>query len=223
MIQFPELDLKDVKIQITIFFLGMLLLFFGNFNTNFLLSILIIILLINQFSEVKQNINEHIIQVKDDIAVRYNNKVDELLKQIKTYRKFSPLSYKTGLYYWKRFIQIITILENQTLHHYNQHFENAHLFLQKSINSFHSIGVAVAEDKYIDSLEYHEFINSKRLKEVSRISKELYSEGYHILYELSLRYNHKWKENPSIYNKEIVFDYPLPHDREKDRYFDFYL
>ena len=82
MIQFPELDLKDVKIQITIFFLGMLLLFFGNFNTNFLLSILIIILLINQFSEVKQNINEHIIQVKDDIAVRYNNKVDELFFRI---------------------------------------------------------------------------------------------------------------------------------------------
>lgn len=223
MIQFPELDLKNTNIQITIFFLGMLFLFFGNFNTNFLLSILVIILLINQFSEIKKNINENIIQIKDDIAVRYNNKIDELLKKLKTFKKFSPQSYKKGLHYWKRFIREITILENQTLHTYNQHFENAHLYLQKSVNSFHSIGVSLSDDKYIDSLKYHDFTNSKKLKEVSRISKELYSEGYHLLHELSLTFNKVWKEKPSIHNKEIIFDFPLPHDREKDKYYDFYL
>jgi len=84
MIQFPEIDLKNKTIQIAIFFLGMLFLFLGSFNINYLLAILVIILLINQFSDVKKNINEHIIQKKDDIAVRYNNKIDELLKKFQT-------------------------------------------------------------------------------------------------------------------------------------------
>ena len=223
MIQFPEIDLKNKTIQIAMFFLGMLFLFLGSFNINYLLTIIVIILLINQFSDVKKNINEHIIQKKDDIAVRYNNQIDELLKKLKQFKQFSPQSFKKGLHYWKRFIQEITILENQTLHNYNHHFDKAHLYLQKSVNSFHSIGVSVTEDKYIHSLKYHDFTNSKRLKEVSKLTKQLYSEGYHILYELSLRLNQQWKQNPSIHNKEIVMDFPLPHDREKDRYYDFYL
>ena len=65
-------------------------------------------------------------------------------------------------------------------------------------------------------------LNYKPRKHRSNI-KELYSEGYHILHELSLRYNKQWIKNPSIHNKEIVIDYPLPHDREKDRYYDFFL
>ena len=190
MIQFPELDLKNTKIRIILFFLAMLFLFISNFSTNNLLSIVVILLLINQFSEVKEKIYNHVIKKQEKIAVRYNNKIDDLLQKIKKFRKFSPQSYKSGYHFWKRFIQEITILENQ---------------------------------KYIDALEFHEFTNSKRLKEISRLSKELYSEGYHILHELSLRYNKQWIKNPSIHNKEIVIDYPLPHDREKDRYYDFFL
>jgi hypothetical protein len=223
MIQFPELDLKNTKIRIILFFLAMLFLFISNFSTNNLLSIVVILLLINQFSEVKEKIDNHVIKKQEKIAVRYNNKIDDLLQKIKKFRKFSPQSYKSGYHFWKRFIQEITILENQELHNYNHHFDKAHYYLQKSINSFHSIGVAVSEEKYIDALEFHEFTNSKRLKEISRLSKELYSEGYHILHELSLRYNKQWIKNPSIHNKEIVIDYPLPHDREKDRYYDFFL
>ena len=223
MIQFPEIDLQATNIRIMIFFLVMFLLFLSHLGMNYLLAIVVIILIINQFSEVKKNINEHIIQKKNDIPVRYNNKIDELLQKIKKFKSFSPQSYKSGLHYWKRFIQEITILEKETLHNYNQHFDKAHFYLQKSINSFHSIGTSVSEDKYIDSLEYHEFTNSKRLQEISSITKELYNEGYHILYEVSLRLNERWKENPTIHNKEIVFDFPLPHDREKDKYYDFYL
>ena len=56
MIQFPELDLKNTKIRIILFFLAMLFLFISNFSTNNLLSIVVILLLINQFSEVKEKI-----------------------------------------------------------------------------------------------------------------------------------------------------------------------
>jgi len=223
MIQFPELDLKNTKVRVIIFFLAMLFLFLSNFNTNYLLSILVIILLINQYSDVKKNIDEHIIQIKDDIAVRYNNKIDDLLKQIKKFKKFNPQAYKMGIHYWKYFIKELTLLENDTLHNYNQHFDKAHGYLQKSANSLQSIGVAAREDKYIHSLEYHDFTNSKRLREISEATKQLYNEGFHLLYELSLRYNERWKENPTIHSKEIVMDYPLPQDREASKHYDFYL
>ena len=57
--------------------------------------------------------------------------------------------------------------------------------------------------------------------EISKISKELYNEGYSLLYNLSLRLNKKWKENPHVFNKEIIIDHPLPFDKGLN-HFDFY-
>ena len=44
-------------------------------------------------------------------------------------------------------------------------------------------------------MEYGDFENSKeKLKRLSGIIRELYSEGYTLLYNLSLRPNKKWKK-----------------------------
>ena len=48
---------------------------------------------------------------------------------------------------------------------------------------------------------------------ITKVVKELYKEGYLILYNLSLRLNKKWEENPHILNKEIIFNHPLPFDK----------
>ena len=113
-------------------------------------------------------------------------------------------------------------LENDELFNYTQYFENAQLYLQKSTNHFQSIGVSSVERKYIDGLKFHDFTNSKELMEISKLSKELYKEGYQLLYNLSLRLNKRWGDRPSQYNKQIVLDHPLPYDKETTSY-DFYL
>ena len=57
---------------------------------------------------------------------------------------------------------------------------------------------------------------------ITKISKDLYQEGYLLLYNLSLRLNKRWEENPNIYNKQIIFDHPYPYD-DNNEHFNFYL
>ena len=59
------------------------------------------------------------------------------------------------------------------------------------------------------------------MKDISKISKELYKEGYDILYNMSISLNKKWKEKPNIHTKEIILDYPLAMN-ESDSNFDYY-
>ena len=58
--------------------------------------------------------------------------------------------------------------------------------------------------------------------EITSVSQELYQEGYSILYNLSLRLNKKWKENPHVMNKEIVFEHPTPFDKSSSFHYDYY-
>ena len=127
------------------------------------------------------------------------------------------------MYYWTQFMKLIDLLEDDNLHHYNQYFENAHQYLQKATNTFQSLGVEAEERKYIQALKFNDFEDSKDLSKISKISKQLYQEGYLLLYNLSLRLNQKWEISPSVFNKQIVLDHPLPNDKYLSNHFDFYL
>ena len=81
-----------------------------------------------------------------------------------------------------------------------------------------NISTNANERRYIDSMDYNDFESSKELNEISRISKELYQEGHNILYNLSIRLNYKWSEDPNIHNKELVIDYPQPRDSRSKNY-----
>ena len=82
-------------------------------------------------------------------------------------------------------------------------------------------GTESEERKYIHAMKYNDFENTKELNRVTRISKELYNEGYNILYNLSLRLNKRWSEKPNIHNKEIVLNYPKPNDKS-NKMFDYF-
>ena len=118
---------------------------------------------------------------------------------------------------WKEFIHLLNKLESEDLYNYNQYFDNAHFYLKKSCNIFMGMTTESKERKYIDGMEYGDFENSKELKRISGIIRELYNEGYILLYNLSLRLNKNWEEDPNIHNKEIVFNVPEPHDK-KNKY-----
>ena len=56
----------------------------------------------------------------------------------------------------------------------------------------------------------------------SKLSKDLYQEGYLLLYNLSLELNKRWKENPNINTKQIILDHPLAFN-DTSTSFDFYI
>ena len=222
---FPEIDLKNQNVRIILFVLSVLLFFFNNFETKTLVSILVIFVIINQYTTIKENINKNIIQKSgsSQILLNYNNKIENLLKKIKKYKKKSPYNYKEGMYYWTYFMKTIDLLENHELYNYNQYFENAYLYLKKSTNLFQALGVEADERKYIDALKFNDFKNSKDLMEITDVAKELYQEGYSIMYNLSLRLNEKWKKDPHILNKEIVYLHPHPNDNYLTDQYDYYV
>ena len=224
MMNFPEIDLKNQNVRIILFVLSVLLFFFNNFETKTLVSILVIFVIINQYTTIKENINKNIIQKSgsSQILLNYNNKIENLLKKIKKYKKKSPYNYKEGMYYWTYFMKTIDLLENHELYNYNQYFENAYLYLKKSTNLFQALGVEADERKYIDALKFNDFKNSKDLMEITDVAKELYQEGYSIMYNLSLRLNEKWKKDPHVFNKEIVFDHPVPLNTMASEHYDYY-
>jgi len=224
MIQFPEIDLKNRNIRIIIFIMILFLFFLNSFETKTLLSILVLFVIINQYETIKDNIETKIVNNKDKspLLLNYNNKIETLLKKIKKYKKRSPYNYKEGMYYWVLFMKNIDLLEDNNLYNYNHYFENASYYLQKSMNLFQAFGVEAEERKYIDATKYNDFENSKDLMEITNVVNELYQESYSIMYNLSLRLNKKWKENPHVFNKEIIFDHPMPFEKNSSKHFDYY-
>ena len=84
------------------------------------------------------------------------------------------------------------------------------------------ITTGLKERKYIEGMEYGDFENNKELKRNTTIIKELYNEGYNLLYNLSLRLNKKWEEGPNIHNKEIIFNSPEAYDYKNKNKVDFF-
>jgi hypothetical protein len=221
MINFPEIDLKDRTILIVIFIFSIVLLFFQYFETKFLLGLLVFLYLINEYPNIQKNVKNNILKEKKNESLNYNHKISEILKDLKKYKKKNRDTYHHGIYYWKLFIKNIHILENDRLEHYNQYFDNSFLYLKKSVNYFQSISVSIRERTLIDGIKMNDYTNAKNTKEISDLSRELYKEGYLLLYNISLRLNKKWENNPNINNKQIILDHPLPNDINDS--FDFYL
>ena len=104
---------------------------------------------------------------------------------------------------------------------YNQYFDKAFDYLKESVNYFHSINVSISEKTLIDGIRDSDFTTALS-KEISLLSKDLYKEGYLILYNLSIKLNKRWKENPNINSKPIIFDHPLSYNYI-DNSFNFYI
>ena len=179
-------------------------------------AILVILYFLKEYSgNIKEKLDD-IIEEKYDY-VNYNSDIEEVLKKLKKYKKTDKVNYSESMYYWKLFMKQIKILEHKELEHYNQYFDKAEMYLKKSMNSFQSMIVSSKERTLEDGIKYgdHEYS-----KELSNLIKDLYKHGYLLLYNISLRLNEKWKENPNIYNKQIVMEFPFPNDnKDNSEYF----
>ncbi len=204
----PEMLLNhNMETNIFIIFIGVSILYL--LDSKILLSLILIILVLVNYNSLLtsgNNIQSNKKKIKKDEIddnMYYNSDINELLVKIKNFKKYNKVSYKQGVKYLRKFIKTINILEHNNIMNYNQYFENAHIYLKESINSFQSITISLPERGYIKAIKYGDFKPTKKMNELGNICKKLYNECFYILHNLSIKFNKQWSENPNIYTKEI--------------------
>ena len=205
-------------IQPNIKFLGIviliLILSMRYLETNVLTIIFIILFIFinhkdiqNTFTEIKNGERkiERVIEDNHRIKkeIHFSEDLNKYLHKLRKYRKYNPQSYDEGYKYIKMFMYIIHDIEKDDISHPKQYFENAQLYLKKSLNLFQSITISVPEEKYIHSLKYNKFEPTKLSNRIGKLCKKIHNHCYYLLYNLSLRFNEDFFENPDIYKTEI--------------------
>jgi len=218
------IDIKDIylnliepNIQLIIIIFFFSLLVIQKLDTMTLLLFLIILFVIvfhkNIFStlnELNQNENkkEKFIDTNKKVKkeIFFDEKINSLLLQFKRYKKYNKISYNEGYKYIQLFFYTIHDLEKDAIKHPRQIFENAELYLKQGLNSFQSLSISVPEDSYINSLKYNDMESTKLSTKVGKLCKELQEHCYYLLYNLSLRFDKDFIDNPDIYKNEISFN-----------------
>ena len=197
------------------------LFFMYYIDIKYVLMIMVFVYILNDYTNIKTKFMKTI-NVDKQEASEYNSIVEDIIGSFKKYSKKSKKQYKQGLYYWKKFIKTLKILEDKSLHNYNHYFDRAFDYLKQSVNHFQSISISIKERELLDGIKFNDYTNAKNTKEVSDLSKSLYKEGYLLLYNLSLELNERWLKNPNINNKQIILDHPLAFN-DQNSSFDFYI
>lgn len=221
MINLPKFNIMNSNKLLVIFFVCILFYILIYLDVNKILVMIFLILFFVYHEKFTENANEFFFK-KRSKDVNYNNKIEELLYKIEEIKHISPYKYHEGYNLWKMFIVTINKLESEKLYNYNHYFESAYIYLKGSCNTFMELIIGSKERKYIDGLEYGDFENTKDINRRSKIIKELYKEGYTLLYNISLRLNQKWEKEPNIHNKEIVFNVPEPRESMKENKYDYF-
>jgi hypothetical protein len=181
-------------------------------NTIFMISILFFILvnyknIIGTIDDIKRKESRVERVIEDNHRtkreIHFSDELNKYLHKMKKFRKYNPQSYDSGYNYMKMFIYIIHDLEKDDISHPKQYFENAQLYLKKSLNLFQSIGLSVPEENMIHALKYNKFESNKLSNRIGKLCKKIYKHCFYILYNLSLRFNEDFFEKPDIYKCEI--------------------
>ncbi len=211
---------RDIKTNLFIFIIGISLLQF--FDSKIIAAcILSVALLVNYKSllsltdttdDIKQDIKKD--EISDDMY--YSSRIHELLIQLKKYKKYNKVTYKTGVKYMRKFFKTVHILEKDELMNKNQYFEQAQLYLKESINHFQSITISLPERSLINGLKYNDYETTKKANQLSSIIKELYNECHYILMNIGITFNNEWEKSPNIYTREIDLNSDRVESYEKN-------
>ena len=202
-------NIKFLGIVIVIFILAM-----KHLDTNVLTIIFIMVFVFinhkeiqNTFTEIKDGERKIERVIEDNHRMKreihFSEDLNKYLHKLRKYRKYNPHSYDEGYRYIKMYMYIIHDLEKDDIAHPRHYFENAQMYLKKSLNYFQSITISVPEEKYIHSLKYNKFEQTKLSNRIGKLCKKLHQHCYYLLYNLSLRFNEDFFEKPDIYKTEI--------------------
>jgi len=202
-------NLKFLIIIIAIILLGSQYL---DTNIIYVVSILIFIFvnyksILGTIDEIKhkETKKERIIEDnhRTKREIHFSDELTKTLHKLRRFRKYNPQSYDEGYNYMKMFMYTIHDLEKDNISHPKQYFENAQIYLKKSLNYFQAISLSVPEEKLIHALKYNKFEANKLSNRIGKTCKKLYKHCYYLLYNLSLRFNEDFFEKPDIYKTEI--------------------
>ena len=210
------IKLTTENLEIVILFFIVFMIMYQYFQVNIILILILLFLIIifkneiiNIFENSNSNNHERIIEnnTRKKKELYSNKELNDILLKIKKFRKYNQDSYDKGMKYLEMFLFIIHDLEKDDISHPRQYFENAELYLSKSLNYFQSISISAPEENFIEALKYNKFNSSKLSNKIGLLCKDLHKHCYYLLYNLSLRFNEDWKENPDIYKSEISYNY----------------
>ena len=183
--------IKFIKtiIQPNLKFLGLIIILFilaGQYletNVIFLISIVIFVFvnykdILGTFQDIKEGEKRIERIVEDNKRVKkeihFSEELDKYLHKLRKYRKYNPQSYDEGYKYIKMFMYQIHDLEKDDIAHPKQYFENAQMYLKKSLNLFQAITLSVPEEKLIHALKYNKFEQTKLSNRIGKLCKKIY-------------------------------------------------
>ena len=181
-------------------------------NIIFMISILLFVIvnyksILGSINDIKKGESKKERVIEDNHRtkreIHFSDELNKYLHKMRKYRKYNPNSYDEGYNYIKMFMHTIHDLERDDISHPRQYFENAQLYLKKSLNLFQSIGLSVPEEKFIHALKYNNYEENKLSKRIGILCKNIYKHCFYILYNLSMRFNEDFFKKPDIYKTEI--------------------
>ena len=208
----------ETIIQPNIKFLGivtlLILLSVRYLETNVIFIISILIYIFIYYKQIKETFidikkeNKKIERVIEDNhrvtkEIHLSDDLHKYLHKLRKFRKYNPQSYDEGYKYIKMFMYIIHDLEKDTIAHPRHYFENAQVYLKKSLNFFQAITISVPEEKYIHALKYNQFESTKLSNRIGKLCKDIHKHCSYLLYNLSMRFNEDFFKDPDIYKIEI--------------------
>ena len=113
----------NIQTNILILIIG--ISFIQYFDMKIIVSIIALILVVINYKSViqstdtsetiKKEIKKH--EISDDMY--YNTTIHDLLIQLKRFKKYNKVSYKSGVKYMRKFFKTIHILEKDKITNYN--------------------------------------------------------------------------------------------------------
>jgi hypothetical protein len=147
-------NLFKTIIQPNIKFLGLvivILILAGQYletNVIYMISIVLFIFvnyksILGTFQDIKEGEKRIERVIEDNRRVKkeihFSEELDKYLHKLRRFRKYNPQSYDEGYKYIKMFMYQIHDLEKDDISHPKQYFENAQLYLKKSLNLYRPI------------------------------------------------------------------------------------
>lgn len=186
-------------------------------DTNIIYMISILLFLIVNYKSILGSLNdikksesriERVIENnrKTRREIHFSEELDKYLYKLRRFKKYNPNGYNEGYKYMRMFTHTIHDLEKSDISHPRQYFENAQLYLKKSLNLFQSIGLSVPEENYIQSLKYNNLKDNNLSNRIGKLCKKIYKYCSGVLYNLSMRFDKDFIDNPNIYKNHIAIN-----------------
>lgn len=194
--------------------LGLFLIFNNIFDSKSILIIILLIILLYFYNKSNEsnpdnhvdhgghtNININNTKIKTNIV--FDDETNNIINELKIYKKYNKKCYKKGIQYLKMFFYLIKELENKEIDHYQDKYENARFYLKTSLNEFQSLTISIPVNPYLNSIEKSEINHNEN---IGNLCKKLHNHCYHLLFNISLELNKKYIKDPNNQNSLIIND-----------------